>query len=180
MPGTERSHLDPPIRSAVRMITDSAYPRNEREKNRRRLRTDDHLNVAELNFVEGELVFIDHANVQENDYKLPLSVAKVKKVMRNHPVLFLLQSCCCFVLWACSLESGCGRQKNEYPSARSFTFFFVSHTRFLAMAPKLMFTTCVASVGRGPGVLGSFHAKKEATRSWAPSDIGLTASVSRE
>lgn len=83
MPGTERSFLDPPIRSAVRMITDSAYPRNERERIRRRLRTDDHLNVAELNFVEGELVFIYHDNVQENDYKLPLSVAKVKKVMRK-------------------------------------------------------------------------------------------------
>ena len=79
--GTQRSQFDPPIVNAVPQITYKEYSRKERDKARRRLRMEDCHNVTDLKFEEGEIVFILHGNVSEADYKLPLSVARVTKVL---------------------------------------------------------------------------------------------------
>lgn len=82
--GTERSHMDPPIRSAVAPITYSAYTRATRDHERRRLRREDHLNTADIPFLENEIVFVKHeASTEDGGYKLPLSVARVTKVLDN-------------------------------------------------------------------------------------------------
>lgn len=79
--GTQRSQFDPPIVNAVPQITYMDYSRKDRDKARRRLRMEDCHNVTDLKFEEGEIVFILHGNVSEAEYKLPLSVARVTKVL---------------------------------------------------------------------------------------------------
>ena len=80
MAGTERSHLDPPVVSAVPPITDRNYTKKQKKQLRFRLQQEDHLNITQLPFEVGELVFIKHDEVNQNNYLLPLSVAKVREV----------------------------------------------------------------------------------------------------